>query len=110
MPLFDSSSKIPSSGRERLDAHTPELEVAIVGGGISGLVTAYRLTARAPPGCNALLRLFEASDRLGGQVQTAHRGEWLFESGPDSMVTTKAAAIDLCTELGLGDELIAPRP
>ncbi len=94
---------------DRLDAHTPELDVAIVGGGISGLVTAYRLATQAEPGCNASLRLFEASDRLGGQVQTEQRGDWLLETGPDSMVTAKVAASDLCRELGLGDELIAPR-
>ncbi|MCZ6570766.1 MAG: FAD-dependent oxidoreductase, partial [Deltaproteobacteria bacterium] len=89
--------------------NAPELDVAVVGGGLSGLVTAYRLTKRAEPGCNVSLRLFEANDRLGGQVQTEQRGDWLFETGPDSMVTAKAAASDLCRELGLGDELIAPR-
>ena len=65
MPLFDSNSKIPTPGNDDLDSHTPELDVAIVGGGISGLVTAYRLATRPELGCNALLRLFEASDRLG---------------------------------------------
>lgn len=121
MQRFDSSRKSRKRGNDRSEALTPELDVVIVGGGISGLVTAYRLTrltraihptrlAGPPaPGCSVLLRLFEATDRLGGQVQTEHRGEWLFETGPDSMVTAKKAASDLCRELGLGDELIAPR-
>ena len=87
---------------------TRELDVAIVGGGISGLVTAYRLATQAELGCNDSLRLFEANDRPGGQVQTERRGDWLFETGPDSIVTAKGAASDLCRELGLGDELIAP--
>ncbi len=90
-------------------AEARDLDVAIIGGGISGLVTAYRLSARAESGCRPSVRLFEASDRLGGLVQTELRGEWLFEAGPDSIVTAKRSAIDLCRELGLEDELIAPR-
>ncbi len=90
-------------------AEARDLDVAIIGGGISGLVTAYRLSARAESGCRPSVRLFEASDRLGGLVQTELRGEWLFEAGPDSMVTAKRSAIDLCRELGLEGELIAPR-
>ncbi len=90
------------------EAETRDLDVAIVGGGISGLVTAYRLS-RAESERHPSVRLFEASDRLGGLVRTERQGDWLFEAGPDSMVTAKPAAIDLCRELGLGDELIAPR-
>ena len=71
MPPFDSSSKIPTAGNGRLgsrtaDARNPgarthDLDVAIVGGGISGLVTAFRLARQAEPGRNAALRLFEAT-------------------------------------------------
>lgn len=41
--------------------------VAIVGGGVSGLVAAFELKRRGVP-----FTLFEASDRVGGVIQT-HR-------------------------------------
>ena len=98
-----------ADGREaERRAETHDLDVAIVGGGIAGLVTAHRLNSRPRAGRPRSVCLFEASDRLGGQVQTEQRGDWLLESGPDAMVTAKGSAIDLCRALGLGDELVPP--
>ena len=87
--------------------------MAIVGGGISGLVAALRLSASRESSAPLSVRLFEARQRLGGVIRTdrvdaEHRGECLCEAGPDSMVTTKAAAIELCRELGLADALVQP--
>ncbi len=90
------------------------LDVAIVGGGISGLVAAFRLRAHQESAGALSVRLFEARDHLGGTIQTERieaeqQGHCVCEAGPDSMVTTKPAAIDLCRELGLGDSLVEPR-
>ena len=90
------------------------LDVAIVGGGISGLAAAFRLHAHQQSARPLSVRLFEACDHLGGTIQTERieaeqQGDCLCEAGPDSMVTTKPAAIDLCRELGLGDALVEPR-
>ena len=90
------------------------LDVAIVGGGISGLAAAFRLAAHRESGGMLSVRLFEASDRLGGTIQTERidaeqQGDCLCEAGPDSMVSSKPAAIDLCGRLGLGDALVEPR-
>ncbi len=90
------------------------LDVAIVGGGISGLAAAFRLRAHQESAGPLSVRLFEARDRLGGTIRTERieveqQGGWVCEAGPDSMVTTKPAAIDLCRELGLGDALVEPR-
>ena len=91
-----------------------DLDLAIVGGGISGLAAAFRLGAHQKSAGPLSVRLFEASDRLGGTIQTERleveqQGDCVCEAGPDSMVTTKPAAIELCRELGLGDALAPPR-
>lgn len=96
------------------DPDARRLDVAIVGGGISGLVTAFRLSRHQHSTDPLSLRLFEARDRLGGLIQTERveaeqQGDCLCETGPDSLATAKPAAIDLCRELGLGDALVAPR-
>ena len=98
----------------RVNPDRPHLDVAIIGGGISGLVAAFRLRAHQESTGPLSVRLFEASDRLGGTIQTdrievEQRGDCVCEAGPDSMVTTKPAAIELCRELGLGDALVPPR-
>jgi len=97
------------NGDADAQADSRVIDVAIIGGGISGLAAAHRLNLLGGSGRPPSVRLFEASDRLGGQVQTELRGDWLFEAGPDAMVTAKGSAIDLCRELGLGDDLVAPR-
>ena len=76
--------------------------VAVVGAGIAGMAAAYEVAKRG----DATLTLFEASDRLGGTVETVHKGGFTIECGPDSWVSDKSAARDLAIELGLGDEII----
>ncbi len=79
--------------------------VAVVGGGISGVATAYQLAleqARHPVECV----LLEASGRLGGIVETRHSHGFVIECGPDSWVTEKPWARDLAIELGLGPQII----
>ncbi len=78
-----------------------ERRIAIVGGGISGLATAYQLTREGVP-----WTLFEASDRLGGIVETLHRQGFVIECGPDSWVTEKPWARELAVELGLENQII----
>jgi protoporphyrinogen/coproporphyrinogen III oxidase len=75
--------------------------IAIVGGGLSGLATAYQLA------CDGIeFTLFEASGRLGGIVETVHRQGFVIECGPDSWVTEKPWARELAVELGLEAEII----
>lgn len=45
----------------------PELDVAIVGGGVSGTYAAWRLRQERP---DLRIRLFEASDRIGGRLHS----------------------------------------
>lgn len=78
---------------------------AVVGGGLTGLVAARTLRKLAP---DADISLYEASDRLGGKIHTSKIGDIPVELGADSFLTREPWAVDLCTELGLDDELIAP--
>jgi oxygen-dependent protoporphyrinogen oxidase len=81
--------------------------IAIVGGGISGLVAAYALERRRNQGAELEYVLFEASPRFGGVIRTEHVDDCVVEAGPDSFLTEKPWAADLCRELGLGDDLIS---
>ncbi len=80
----------------------PPKRIAIVGGGISGVATAYQLACEGVE-----WTLFEASDRLGGIVETVRREGFVIECGPDSWVTEKPWARELAVELGLEDQIIA---
>jgi oxygen-dependent protoporphyrinogen oxidase len=50
--------------------------------------------------------LIEADDRLGGVVRTEHLEGFVLEGGPDSFISEKPEAAELCRELGLEDSLI----
>ncbi|HKT87146.1 MAG TPA: protoporphyrinogen oxidase [Candidatus Sulfotelmatobacter sp.] len=80
--------------------------IAIVGGGVSGLAAAYEIEQRRQAGAVVEYVLFESSSRLGGVLRTEKIDGCIVEAGPDSFVTEKPWAADLCRSLGLGDELI----
>lgn len=77
--------------------------VVIVGGGIAGLATAYYLQKR---GSKVDYKLIESDSQFGGKIVSARENGFVVEGGPDSFLTTKPAALELCRELGLGDQLI----
>ncbi len=78
------------------------MTVLVVGGGITGLTAAYALDRAGVPTV-----LVEATDRLGGKVRTERTDDgFLVESGPDSFINYRPAAVELAHELGLGDSII----
>ena len=81
--------------------------VAVVGGGISGLATAYRLTELRPDWRVVVL---ESADQPGGVIQTEQMGECTLELGPDSMLRRLPWGVDLCRRLGIEDQLIGTSP
>jgi len=81
--------------------------VVIIGAGITGLAVAHRILERARDcGQQLDLKLLEASDRVGGIVQTRERDGFLLEGGPDSFISEKPAALELAKRLGLESQLI----
>lgn len=84
--------------------------VVIVGGGITGLSAAYFLVKRF---CElegpVKITLVEASKYLGGKIRTERVDGFLIEGGPDAFLTQKPWAVQLCRELGLEEQLVAPK-
>ena len=80
--------------------------IAIIGGGISGLSAVFGLEKQRASGTPLEYVLFEFSARFGGVIHTENIDGCLVEAGPDSFLTEKPWAADLCRELGLGVELL----
>ena len=78
--------------------------VVIVGGGLTGLAVAFRLT-RAAPG--VAVTLLEGRPRAGGNVATADHGGFRVELGPNGFLDRTPHVPRLCRDLGLADRLVA---
>lgn len=80
----------------------------VVGGGITGLAAAYYLQKEASEKSLPLdVTLIEASDRVGGVIQTVKKDGFVVEKGPDSIIFRKSSGIQLIEELGLKDKVIS---
>jgi len=80
-------------------------DLLVVGAGIAGLAAAYEASLRGMD-----VAVVERRPRPGGLILTERVGDYLIDAGPDSFLTLKPAAVELCRELGLADSLIATRP
>ena len=83
-----------------------DTRIAIIGGGIAGLAAAYELELARAAGSSVSYGLFEAGPRFGGVIASSVVDGTVIERGPDSFLTEKPAAAQLCRELGLGADLI----
>ena len=81
--------------------------LVIVGGGIAGLATAYYAQqAAAEHDLPLAITLVEREAHLGGKIVTDRPDGFVIEGGPDSFITQKPWALQLCRELGLEERLI----
>ena len=85
------------------------IRVAIVGGGISGLTAAFYLEQERRKGAPLEIVVFEADSRFGGAIRTERVEGCLIEAGPDSFLTSKPWARELCDDLRLSGQLIGSR-
>src|SRR5699024_6206295 len=84
-----------------------ELNIAIVGGGITGLTAAYYLQNKIQAeNLPYRIKLFEATGRLGGKIRTFRRDGFIIERGADSFLSRKTAAVQLARELNITDQLV----
>ena len=81
--------------------------LAIVGGGIAGLSAAWE-ASRA--GADLEITLIERDELLGGKIRTDSIGGFVLEQGPDSFLTQKPEAVQLCEALGISDRLVPRTP
>ncbi|RJQ85229.1 protoporphyrinogen oxidase [Amycolatopsis panacis] len=80
--------------------------VAVVGGGISGLATAYRL--RRLLGEAAEITVFESTAAVGGKVRTAEVGGVRYDVGAEAFLARRPEVTALIAEVGLEDRLVHP--
>ena len=85
------------------------MRVAIIGGGISGLTTAFYLEQERRRGAPLSFTVFEAESRFGGVIQTERVNDCVIEAGPDSFLSSKPWARELCDDLRLSSQLIGSR-
>lgn len=77
----------------------------VVGGGIAGLLAAYRLARK---GFRPLL--LEARDQLGGPVSSHRLAGLELDAGAESFATARPAVAELLTDIGLADRIVSPAP
>lgn len=90
LPLLSSCSTLDEYLIE--DQFDFDNEVVIIGGGIAGLYAAYELKKNKIP-----FKIFEASYRLGGKIQTIDKTEW----GAFEFLRNDTILTSLAKELGL---------
>ncbi|MDJ1371958.1 protoporphyrinogen/coproporphyrinogen oxidase [Gulosibacter molinativorax] len=78
--------------------------VAVVGGGVAGLVAARRLALAGVD-----VTVFEASDALGGMLQQAQLGDVTIDIGAEAFAVRGGVVEAYLRELGLTDDLVEPR-
>ncbi|MGI8751486.1 MAG: protoporphyrinogen oxidase [Acidimicrobiales bacterium] len=74
---------------------------AVVGAGISGLAAAWAMSG------HGAVTVYDP-EPPGGKLQTDMFEGRAVDLGPDAFLTRVPDAVDLCAELGMGDELVAP--
>jgi oxygen-dependent protoporphyrinogen oxidase len=76
--------------------------IAIIGGGISGLSLAWYLEKKG-----MAYTIFEASDSVGGNIQSTKIGNYLIERGPNSLLAD-AELTEMVKGFGLGEQILHP--
>lgn len=68
----------------------------VIGGGIAGLAAAWRLQQRGYE-----VHIFDKNKHWGGVTETTNEHQCVLELGPDSIIRSKPAAMQLIKELGM---------
>ncbi len=79
--------------------------IAVIGGGITGLTTAFRLRAQKLP-----VDLYESDVRVGGVIQSIRRDGYLAEFGPNTVLETSPKIRELIADAGLTERRMYSDP
>ena len=81
--------------------------VAIVGGGLSGLATAFHILKESNRvGLKTEITLLESGPRLGGKISTVATQGYHCETGPNGFLDNAPETLDLVDILGIEDRLV----
>lgn len=84
----------------------PMKKVIIVGGGISGLATAWLLRDKARVAGKELeITLLEKEERPGGKIRSIKADGYTCEWGPNGFLDSKPQTLDLCKAVGVAGNL-----
>ena len=85
-------------------------KIVIIGGGIAGLAAAYHIHEEISKSTPVACVLLDSSEKFGGKISTMRFDGFIVERGPDSFISQKPQAIELCKKLGLEDRLTGTSP
>lgn len=87
--------------------YNTQMNIAIIGGGITGLTAAYRILQQGHT-----VTIFERESYLGGLAYgfKEKNWNWHLEGAYHHMFTNDDAILSLARELGIGEKLITKRP
>ena len=81
-------------------------KIIIIGGGISGLATAWLLRSKAEAAGKELeITLLEKEERPGGKIRSIKAEGYTCEWGPNGFLDSKPQTLDLCRALGVDGHL-----
>lgn len=93
-------------GADPREGYGRDMRIAVVGGGISGLVAAYRL--RVLLGAEADIVVIDRAARLGGILYTGELAGEPLDLGAEAFVGRRPEVPELLRELGLETQLVVP--
>ncbi len=79
--------------------------VAVIGGGVTGLVAALRLKEQG-----AAVTVYESSGTPGGVIRTVKSDGWVVDAGPNTILETSPELTRLVADLGLIEDRVYAQP
>ncbi|KAI5067353.1 hypothetical protein GOP47_0017881 [Adiantum capillus-veneris] len=106
--VYDQQAVAPPSPTTEKTQNKEKYDCVIVGAGISGLCTAQALATKHSGDVKSVL-VTEARDRVGGNITTVQKGDYLWEEGPNSFQPSDPM-LTMVVDTGLKDELVLGDP